>query len=79
MGPERVMDHPAPAQNMLSESTQLLAIAVEIVALLAALPVAIVVSVKTDDPLGLLILTTEFAGNALNRAAAKPAVVELPL
>ena len=48
------------------------------VVLFAELPVANVVSVKLEEPLGLPMLTTGLAGKALNKAAAKLAAVELP-
>jgi hypothetical protein len=63
----------------VDEGTQLVAIAVVIVALLAELPVAVVVSVNVAPPLGLLMLTTELAGKALYRAAARLAGVAEPV
>jgi len=71
------MVQPGPAQDMVSEAWQLLVTEAEIVLVLAELPVAVVVSVKLDEPLGLLMLTTELDGKALNKAAARLAVVEL--
>jgi hypothetical protein len=63
----------------VSESWQLLVTEAEMVAVLAELPVAVVVSVKLDDPLGLPMVTAELDGKALNKAAVRPTVVELPL
>jgi len=61
------------------EGTQLVALEVERVVLFVPLPVATVVNVKLEEPLGLLMVTTEFEGKALYSAAARLAVVELPL
>jgi len=77
-GPERVIVKPTPPHDMVSLFTQPVANDVVIVELLAALLAATVVRVKVADPLGLLIVTTEFAGKALNSAAAMLAGVEVP-
>jgi hypothetical protein len=64
---------------MVSLLTQLEARKVEMVLEFVEAPVALVVRVKEAVPFGLLMFTTEFAGKALNRAAANPAVVEVEL
>ena len=80
LGPESIAVHPTPLQLQVSEfGSQLLARASVKVALLTAAPVAVVVSVKVDEPPGLLMLSNEFEGKAAYEAAARLAVVELPL
>ena len=79
VGPERVIVQPTPAQDKVSEGTQLLASVVEIVLELAAALLAVVVNVNEAVPFGLLIVTAELAGNALNKAEARVAGLDVEL
>jgi hypothetical protein len=61
---------------MVSVSTQLVVIEVEMVEPFVELPVAVVVRVNELPPFGLLIVATELAGKLLYRAAAMAAAVD---
>jgi hypothetical protein len=70
------MVQPGPPHDMVSVSTQLVAIDVEMLELFVEFPVALVVRVNELPPLGLLMATTELAGKLLYRAAAIAAAVD---